>query len=156
MLPDRSLAIRASELVLLAFKLNVQAANLHVAALSLDRVQTALTWDRISMVGEAMGRELWYGGATMIGTLPVLVLFIMAHGVSGHRNPGARLALLALAIMLAAFALVYVLTPLDLAWHLRTSVDRVLLQLMPSMVWVGMVVTGRASDVWQTQSPNPI
>jgi hypothetical protein len=136
-------------LVLLAFKLTVTHGNELIAAQSLNRAVAVFTWDRISMIGQAMGRELWYGGASTIGALPVLVLFVAVNGAPGHRVPGARLTLVILTLMLAAYALVYVLTPRDLAWHLRSSLDRLILQLMPSIVWVGMLVAagaGRADE----------
>jgi hypothetical protein len=34
--------------------------------------------------------------------------------------------------------MVCVVTSHDIHWHLDTSLDRVILQLMPSMVWTGM------------------
>jgi hypothetical protein len=37
---------------------------------------------------------------------------------------------------------VYLATPHDVAWHLRTSLDRVILQLLPAMIWFGMLLTG--------------
>jgi hypothetical protein len=39
--------------------------------------------------------------------------------------------------------LLHVISPHDLGWHLRTSVDRAILQLMPSIAWEGMMLTGR-------------
>jgi hypothetical protein len=42
----------------------------------------------------------------------------------------------ALGLTLAGYAFVYLTTPQDLAWHLRTSLHRLLLQLWPSALFV--------------------
>jgi hypothetical protein len=39
-----------------------------------------------------------------------------------------------LALMLASYYLVYVTTPFDISWHVSTSIDRLLIQLWPSLV----------------------
>ena len=57
---------------------------------------------------------------------------------------GQRLATTwgALALMAAGFFLVYLLTPRDLAWHLRTTVDRIFLELWPSMLLATFLTIG--------------
>jgi lipopolysaccharide export LptBFGC system permease protein LptF len=37
---------------------------------------------------------------------------------------------------LVGYFFVYIMTPLGLEWHLATSIDRVLMQLMPSFIYV--------------------
>jgi hypothetical protein len=37
--------------------------------------------------------------------------------------------------MACAYAAAYLATPLDLAWQLQTSAERVVLQLQPLIVW---------------------
>jgi hypothetical protein len=128
-------------LVLTMFKLHVTFTNELLAAQSVSRAIALFTWERLSMIGRAMAGELWFGGASIIGPLPVLGLFIATER-GPQRISGSGLPLVAIAIMLAAYALIYVLTPRDLAWHLGSSLDRLILQLMPSMVWVGMLVAG--------------
>ena len=39
-----------------------------------------------------------------------------------------------LGLMLASYYVVYVTTPFDIAWHVTTSVDRLLVQLWPGLV----------------------
>ena len=128
-------------LVLVAFKLNLVVANNLIAAQSLERTIGLLTWERFSMISQAMARELWFSGASLVGPLPLLGLFVAVNS-RPRWIPEAGLTLQGIGMMLAAYALVYVLTPHDLAWHLRTSLDRLILHLMPSMVWAGMLLTG--------------
>jgi hypothetical protein len=52
--------------------------------------------------------------------------------------------LLMLLACIACYGIVYVMTTMDLAWHLETSLDRVLFQLMPALWYVlGSVYTQR-------------
>ena len=63
--------------------------------------------------------------------LPLAAWFLgrAPQAAPGRRGlPGAALVL---ALQLAGYFLVYVLTPCDLQWHLATSADRLLLQLCP-------------------------
>jgi hypothetical protein len=51
------------------------------------------------------------------------------------RSGGAALVAAVLAIQLAAFFSVYVMTPHSVAWHVSTSWSRLVAQLWPSIVW---------------------
>ena len=81
-------------------------------------------------IGAALGRHIWLGGATVIGTLR---LGCRRGGASASLNgPGAcaRLSRRRMLLgMLLAYALVYLFSPYDLAWHLGTSANRVIVQL---------------------------
>jgi hypothetical protein len=41
--------------------------------------------------------------------------------------------------MVVVYGAAYLASPLDLAWQLRTSLDRVVLQLVPTVVWAAMI-----------------
>lgn len=58
----------------------------------------------------------------------------------GRGSAAARLTMAGLGLMLLIYTAVYVMTPHDLSWHLRSSLDRVLLQFLPSMVWAGLLL----------------
>ncbi len=68
----------------------------------------------------------------------VVVTFIAAIVTPGRRGRGKTLLwalpALILALILAGEYVVYLLTPHDLAWHLQTSADRLLVQLWPTVV----------------------
>ena len=52
-----------------------------------------------------------------------------------------------LGVMIVAYYAVYVLTPYDLEWHLRTSAVRLLAQLWPAMVWsTVLAMSGSAQE----------
>lgn len=74
-----------------------------------------------------------------------------------RRLPGrlpreARFLVPALGIVLAGYASVYALTPHDLAWHLETSLGRLLLQLWPLTL---LILGLGARDASAPRAPAP-
>jgi len=49
---------------------------------------------------------------------------------------GFRASVAAILITLAGYFLIYVITPYDLYWHLRFSLNRLFLQLWPSVIFL--------------------
>jgi hypothetical protein len=62
--------------------------------------------------------------------------------------PGGAFAILVLALMLAGYVLVYVVTPLDLPWHLQWSLPRLILQLWPLAVFAFFLGTATPEEAW--------
>ncbi len=71
------------------------------------------------------------------GTL-LLIGYRFAAGNEERAEPrnGIRTSLLALAITLAGYFAVYLVTPYDIYWHLRFSLTRLFLQLWPSAIFL--------------------
>ncbi len=88
----------------------------------------------------------WYH---LIGIPPILGVYLLGVGVK--TNAEDRLptlyALLVLSLTLTGYFLVYVATPHDLLWHLRYSLDRLLLQLWPSFIFTYLLIVGRPDPV---------
>jgi len=53
-----------------------------------------------------------------------------------HREPGIAMAIITLALTLAGYFAIYLITPYDLYWHLRFSLNRLFLQLWPSAIFI--------------------
>jgi hypothetical protein len=88
----------------------------------------------------------WYH---LIGIPPLLGVYLLGVGVK--TNAEDRLptlyALLVLSLTLTGYFLVYVATPHDLLWHLRYSLERLLLQLWPSFIFTYLLIVGRPDPV---------
>jgi len=79
-----------------------------------------------------------FGGWWLVpGTLVLLVFHFAVKGKrdahASHRN---YTSVLTLAFMLAGYFAIYVITPYDLYWHLRFSLNRLLLQLWPCAIYL--------------------
>jgi hypothetical protein len=83
------------------------------------------------------GRMLLFGGWPFL-FVPVLGLYVFLLGtrIDDKDRPGILTAVLTLCMTLIGYALVYLIGPHDLQWWLQTSLDRLLLQLWPSAVFV--------------------
>jgi len=71
------------------------------------------------------------------GSLMLVGLYFVA-GRDGRRaaQPGFRTSVLALALTLAGYFAIYLITPYDIYWHLRFSLGRLFLQLWPATVFL--------------------
>lgn len=72
-------------------------------------------------------------GAAGVAELLVLALFGLALGFKGNRETLACMAIVGL--MLVGYYGVYVVTPYPLEWYLRSSVDRLYIQLLPGFLF---------------------
>lgn len=120
--------------MVLGFKMMVPLENDLVAAVD------GSTWSRLTNVNRyaqvfryscdaLIVSQPWYTWAMMLG-------LVVAFGL---RRPSRSMLVPALAISgtVGAYFLVYVQTPYNLTWHLQSSFDRLLTQLVPSLVLLG-------------------
>jgi hypothetical protein len=71
------------------------------------------------------------------GTLVCLVLYFVMTGTRNFKNSQQlRTSALTLALTLAGYFAVYMITPYDLHWHLRFSLNRLFLQLWPCALFL--------------------
>lgn len=70
------------------------------------------------------------------GMVYILAIYGICVGLGARRTAGAVQAALTLLIVYAGYLAVYLITPNDLLWHISTSMDRLLLQVWPTFVFV--------------------
>jgi hypothetical protein len=88
------------------------------------------------MIAEAFAVQALTAGEAVF---PSLALYGWLNRCARPRlEPWLRPAAALLALMTIGYFFVYVTTPHDLAWHLRTSLDRLVLQLLPGIVFVAI------------------
>lgn len=89
---------------------------------------------RVAVVASLAWEHVWrWGGYGATGLLPVMAGASVAVALA-PAGWLARRVLPVLAIAFGAFCAVWMLTPLDPAWLVSTTADRLLLQLWPSLV----------------------
>ena len=89
-------------------------------------------------------------------SMPVMLLFyLLVVGVSTKLNcNNLRLLVTTLTSMVIGYYLVYIITPHELAWHLQYSLDRLLLQLWPSMLFAYFMTVRTIEEVVTLKETN--
>lgn len=77
-----------------------------------------------------------------IAVLPVYAVLLKIERVQ-LKNSGFVVSVIALFTMVIGYFFVYITTPHDLGWHLKTSLDRLMLQLWPSAIFLFLLVVSR-------------
>jgi hypothetical protein len=128
--------------MVVVFKQTLAPPSYFVAEQSLAQAGASLfTASRAQLVGWSMARELWLAGAALVGVIPFLCVFAAVRGVGGSVPGAARAAAPAMAAMIAIYAVAYLVTPKDLAWQLKTSLDRLVVQIVPTLAWSVMTIS---------------
>lgn len=125
----------------LGFKLMLAPVVTTLAPRSVTEAAARLTdGDRYLVIATAWLQDLANWGSWWAH--PILLAVILAAGFGWDRAAFAqrefRAATLAFALLLAAYAAVYLLTPRDLSWQLRTSLPRLCAQVWPAAVLLFM------------------
>jgi hypothetical protein len=153
-LPARALAALAAGaapalLAVAAFKVRSGAESYLTAGRTAGEVLAlALDPSRAALILSSLAGELARFGHGVLA-LGAAVALLVGRG-DAARRPAWPLALLGVA--LAGYVAVYLVTPHDLAWQLRTSLARLLLQLWPALA---LAVALRAPDLSEGRAPPP-
>jgi hypothetical protein len=75
--------------------------------------------------------------------LLVALSFLIPSSGSRRQETALRSSLVTLVLTLCGYFAIYVITPNDLYWHLRFSLNRLFLQLWPSTLFLFFVFVGR-------------
>jgi hypothetical protein len=108
--------------------------------------------DRHAMVAALMLQHLrGWGGTLALALIPTLgipaVLVALVRGTSAM-----RLAVGVVLMMLSAYYVVYVTTRFDIRWHIEASVDRLLTQMWPLLVFAAFLPAARRGSVRPSES----
>jgi hypothetical protein len=96
---------------------------------------------RYWLIAKSMASEIVHLGGRTIGVTPFLLLYLLSAKVKRKNVASVQTGIVVLMLMLVGYFFVYLTTPLNLAFHLRTSLSRLVLQLWPSAVFVFFMVT---------------
>ena len=98
-----------------------------------------------------IGRELLqrtplYDGSG-IGIVYLLALYGLCFGIRTRESTGVAQATLTLLLLCAGYLAVYLTTPYDLSWHIRTSMDRLFVQVWPAFVFAFFVLVRAPGEI---------
>lgn len=142
-------------LIVIYFKLRLAPANYLMAQGSQTTLQKLMDVSRHLQVWNAFAKQLVDFGGWAVSVPLLLIFYILFSGVSMKETerPGIIASLLALVFMLVAYALTLVVTPFDIAWQLSTSLNRLLLQLWPSLIFVYFLIARPIELARASQEP---
>ena len=118
------------------FKHSVGASNELFSSIAFHKLLD--TW-RYHAILKWYGKDfLRFGDWLLIpGTALLAGLYFAAPGKRMQAaDPSSRASRVALSLTLAGYFLIYLITPYDLYWHLRFSLNRLLLQLWPAAIFL--------------------
>jgi hypothetical protein len=132
----------------LVFKLALAPANDIVAGATWGRLFETSRWAEV--LG-ALWNLLFSFGPFLLPLLPLLLAYVLIQGLAVPKTMRVAFASLALrlGLALAAYCLAFLLTPYVLAWHLSTALERLVSQLVPSVILLTLAAArppGACSD----------
>src|SRR5256885_340221 len=104
------------------------------------------------------GRELIRFGEWWLIPLPIVMLvlyFLLKRNVTREEKETVRASAAALVLTLAGYFLIYLITPRDIYWHLRVSLDRLFVQLWPSAIFLFFLALGSKPFSSRVEYPEP-
>jgi len=101
-------------------------------------IHKVLTPNRYWIIVQWYAKEfLRFGGWWMVpGTVAMLVFYLLTPSKRPGWKPLFYASVFALGLTLAGYFAIYLITPRDLYWHLRFSLNRLFLQLWPSVIFL--------------------
>jgi hypothetical protein len=92
---------------------------------------------RYAQIGKAFGAAVYnFGLWPLVSLNLLLILYGFLAGFTWRKLAGdLSFSMALLSILMAGYFFVFVLTPHDLSWHLRTALNRLFLQLWPSLLF---------------------
>jgi len=127
-------------LVLIYFKLTISAHSLLLPTEGSNFIGKLTDFSRYRTILDSFLR-VGLGFRNWPAVVPLLAFYLLLLGIRIETKQRASIAgsLIALGVMLAGYFMIFVITPLDLVWHLST-VDRLYAQLWPSFIFVFFLI----------------
>jgi hypothetical protein len=116
--------------VVILFKIFLAPPN-DLARGSENVLQKIVDFQRYALILKEAALTLWNIGGGPLNLIGVLALYGILVGGSGSRAPGLWMIGLVILFQLAAYFAIYLVTPHDLEWHLKTSFNRLILHILP-------------------------
>ena len=105
------------------------------------------------------GREVFRFGEWWLIPLPIVMLvlyFLLRGNIASEEKDAVRASAAALLLTLAGYFFIYLITPRDIYWHLRFSLNRLFLQLWPSAIFLFFVALGSNPFATRVGEPEPL
>ena len=123
-------------IVVFIFKVTMAPQNDLIASSSYTTVQAIFNLERHTTILKYAGSTMWSFGIWSIPPLVPLFGVVALRGLDWRslRSSGWLTGFAILLFMAVGYYSVYLMTPLDLDYHLKTSLDRLMIHLWPSFL----------------------
>lgn len=107
-------------------------------------IQKIFTPARYWIILQWFAKELLRFGNWWVipGTVAMLAFYFLTIPRRKSESSPVRISMLVLLLTLAGYFAIYVITPRDLYWHLRFSLNRLFLQIWPSAIFLFFLLVG--------------
>jgi len=101
-----------------------------------------LDFDRYILILNALKDQFLSYGSLLVALFPLLIFYVLIMGVSFPIafQKGLISLIVRICGLLLVYFMVYILTYQDLSWHLKTSIQRLVTHLAPSILFLCFVV----------------
>ena len=135
--------------VLFLFKLKIPSTNELLTGQSVDTVLARLTdFTRYLIIGKSF-IVFFYDKLAKEWLIILPMYFFLFGKTKQHVNEESiKTSFLIVLFMLGGYFFIYLITPLDLAWHLKTSIWRLFLQLWPTIIFSFFLVVSTPEELF--------
>ena len=121
-----------------------------------EMIEKVLTARRYWIILQWFAKEfLRFGNWWIVpGTVAMIAFYLLTlRRRSATISPAFHACLLSLGLVLIGYFAIYLITPRDLYWHLRFSLNRLFLQVWPSAIFLFFLVIGEQTNPTSPQKP---
>jgi 4-amino-4-deoxy-L-arabinose transferase-like glycosyltransferase len=135
--------------VLFLFKLKIPSTNELLTGQSMDTVFARLTdFTRYLIIGKSF-IVFFYDKLAKEWLIVLPIYFFLLGKTKQHVNEESiKTAVLIVLFMLGGYFFIYLITPLNLAWHLKTSIWRLFLQIWPTIIFSFFLVVSTPEELF--------
>ena len=140
--------------IVLYFKLQLVPASEFLSGGTSKIIQNLMDVSRHQMIfGSFKNLFLYSGGWNHIGILLILCIYYLVFHSRIKDNPDvASIGFAIFACQILGYYVFYLISPYELEWHLSTSLDRLLIHVYPTILFVTLIASQSPEDVFVKQN----
>jgi len=136
--------------VLILFKLKIPSTNELTTGQSIEAVLGRLTdFSRYLVIGKSFIVIFYEKLAKKWLIILPIYFFLLGKTKQNTNVESIKTSFLIVLLMLSGYFIVYLVTPLNLSWHLKTSIWRLFLQLWPTIIFSFFLVVSTPEELFK-------
>jgi len=136
--------------VFILFKLKIPSTNELTTGQSIDMVLGRLTdFSRYLVIGKSFIVFFYEKLAKEWLIILPIYFFLLGKTKQNVNGESIKTSFLIVLFMLSGYFIIYLITPLNLPWHLRTSIWRLFLQIWPTIIFSFFLVVSTPEELFK-------